>query len=339
MLEKVLARDRDDRLRPVAIQSGEGQQLLAGVPPDERLDSWHLVEPDGAVRSAGDAAAPLARLLPRWRWTATGFERFPGATERAYRLVADNRSRLSKLFVLPLLVIALLVGGGCGSNATEEAVLTVYVSGPPNADRAKEVAAGAEMALADVGGEAGGIEVRVLRLDGEGSDAAITQAAAGANARTATEDSSSIAYLGELVGPRTALSVPITNEAGLLQLAPEPVPEELVRESEGSTGVPTRFQPSGERTLGALDMRPADRSAADALRDPDEPPAAIDQVSSGDQLAGYAAMELILDAIDAAQNPLDRRSVIDSYLAATDRDSILGPYTVDQVGQAVFDRR
>ncbi|MGI8728002.1 MAG: hypothetical protein ACR2K6_10055, partial [Solirubrobacterales bacterium] len=133
-------------------------------------------------------------------------------------------------------------------------------------------------------------------------------------------------------------SVPITNEAGLLQLAPEPVPEELLRESEGSTAVPSRFQPSGERTLGALGKRPTGRPAADALRDPSEPPATIEQVSSGAQIAGYATMELILDAIERAPNPLERRSVIDSYLAATDRDSFIDTYTVDQVGRAIFAR-
>lgn len=319
MLAKVLARDRGDRLRPVAIQSDQGQDLLATVPESERLDSWHLVEPDGNVRSAGDAAAPLARLLPRWSWAGRAFERFPQTTERAYRLVASNRSRLSKLFILPLLAAVLLVGAGCGSSATEDAVLTVYVSAPTGSEGAQRIADGVEQALADAGGEAGGVEVRVERLGGEvGPLDRITQASAGENARTATEDSSSIAYIGEAGGEATELSVPITNEAGLLQIAPVPVPEKLLRESEASTDVPTRFQPSGERTLGAVGDDPgADRGA---------------------ELVGQAAMELALEAIEAAPNPLERRSVIDSYLAASNRDSVLGTYTVDQVGQAIFAR-
>ncbi len=63
-LDKVLAWDRRRRLRPVAIQSDEGQGLLADVPESERLDSWHLVLPSGEVRSAGAAAAPLAESAP-----------------------------------------------------------------------------------------------------------------------------------------------------------------------------------------------------------------------------------------------------------------------------------
>jgi predicted DCC family thiol-disulfide oxidoreductase YuxK len=91
-LDKILAWDRRDRLRAVAIQSPEGQELLASVPPDERLDSWHLVEPGGTVRSAGAGAAPLARVLPGGRPLGFLFERFPGTTERAYRFVAGRRS-------------------------------------------------------------------------------------------------------------------------------------------------------------------------------------------------------------------------------------------------------
>ena len=52
-LDKILAWDRSHRLRPMSIQSDEGQRLLAGVPEEKRLDSWHLVDRLGNVRSAG----------------------------------------------------------------------------------------------------------------------------------------------------------------------------------------------------------------------------------------------------------------------------------------------
>jgi len=96
-LDKVLAWDRNRRLRPVAIQSDEGQTLLAEVPEAERLDSWHLVLPSGEVRSAGAAAEPLARLLPGGRPLAVLFGTFPRITERAYRFVADHRDRFARL--------------------------------------------------------------------------------------------------------------------------------------------------------------------------------------------------------------------------------------------------
>jgi predicted DCC family thiol-disulfide oxidoreductase YuxK len=95
-LDKILAWDRRHRLRPVAIQSDEGQGLLAEIPESERLDSWHLVLPSGEVRSAGAAAAPLAELLPAGRPVAFLFRCFPGLADRAYHRVAANRNRFAR---------------------------------------------------------------------------------------------------------------------------------------------------------------------------------------------------------------------------------------------------
>jgi predicted DCC family thiol-disulfide oxidoreductase YuxK len=95
-LDKILAWDRRRVLRPVAIQSEEGQRLLASIPPGRRLDSWHLVA-DGKVSSAGAAAPPLFEVLPGGRPLAAVLRAFPELTERAYRWVADHRSLLVRL--------------------------------------------------------------------------------------------------------------------------------------------------------------------------------------------------------------------------------------------------
>jgi predicted DCC family thiol-disulfide oxidoreductase YuxK len=95
-LDKILAWDRRHRLRPVAIQSEEGGRLLAGIEPDRRLDSWHLVA-DGEVRSAGAAAPRLFEALPGGRPLAGVLRAFPRATERAYRWVAGHRDLLARL--------------------------------------------------------------------------------------------------------------------------------------------------------------------------------------------------------------------------------------------------
>jgi predicted DCC family thiol-disulfide oxidoreductase YuxK len=96
-LDKILAWDRRRALRPVAIQSEEGDRLLAGVPEAKRLESWHLVLPSGEIRSAGAAAAPLVRALPAGRPLALLFERFPRTTDRAYRFVAEHRDRFARI--------------------------------------------------------------------------------------------------------------------------------------------------------------------------------------------------------------------------------------------------
>ena len=91
----VLGLDRRRRLRPVAIQSEEGDRLLAGMPEERRLDSWHLVTAAGAVHSAGAAFPPLLRLLGAGPPAALS-DRFPAATERGYRFVAGRRSPLGR---------------------------------------------------------------------------------------------------------------------------------------------------------------------------------------------------------------------------------------------------
>jgi predicted DCC family thiol-disulfide oxidoreductase YuxK len=96
-LDKILAWDRNRRLRPVAIQSEEGERLLADIEPERRLDSWHLVVADGEVRSAGAAAPALFDSLPGGRPFAALFRAFPWTTERAYRWVANHRDLLARL--------------------------------------------------------------------------------------------------------------------------------------------------------------------------------------------------------------------------------------------------
>lgn len=93
----VLAWDRRRRLEPVALQGEKAERLLAGMDPDERMASWHLVTADGEVRSAGGAVPDLLDLLPGGHPLAAAFRRFPRATERLYFAVADNRGRLGRL--------------------------------------------------------------------------------------------------------------------------------------------------------------------------------------------------------------------------------------------------
>jgi predicted DCC family thiol-disulfide oxidoreductase YuxK len=96
-LAKVLAWDRRRAVRPVALQSERAGELLRGVPDEERMASWHLVDGEGTVRSAGAAFPGLFRLLPGGAPLAALAARAPRATDRAYRWVAQNRSRWGKL--------------------------------------------------------------------------------------------------------------------------------------------------------------------------------------------------------------------------------------------------
>ena len=96
-LRKLLALDRRRALRAVALQDPEADLLLRDMDEEHKMASWHLVTPDGEVRSAGDAVGPLLRLLPGARPFAFLAERFPRATNRVYWWVAANRGRLGRL--------------------------------------------------------------------------------------------------------------------------------------------------------------------------------------------------------------------------------------------------
>jgi predicted DCC family thiol-disulfide oxidoreductase YuxK len=65
--------------------------------PGQDLDSWQLVLPDGTVRSGGAAFSELFRLLPGGAPLARVTDRFPQASEKAYRLVADHRTPIGRL--------------------------------------------------------------------------------------------------------------------------------------------------------------------------------------------------------------------------------------------------
>lgn len=91
----IMAWDRHEHIRAVPLQAPEAVALLPKMSEEQRMDSWHLVA-GGRVYSAGEAAAPLMRLLPAGTPVASLFATFPGATERAYRWVANNRNRLSR---------------------------------------------------------------------------------------------------------------------------------------------------------------------------------------------------------------------------------------------------
>lgn len=94
---QLLRLDSHRSLRPVAIQSDEGQALLAGVAPELRLRTAHAIGADGGLVSGGDAFAMVARQLPGGTPFATVARLAPGPVRLGYRLIADNRSRVSKL--------------------------------------------------------------------------------------------------------------------------------------------------------------------------------------------------------------------------------------------------
>jgi predicted DCC family thiol-disulfide oxidoreductase YuxK len=96
-LALVLRADRRRTLTPLALGTAEADDRLHDLRPEQRAASWHLIAPDGRRQSAGAAAPPLLTLLPGGRIPAAVLARAPALTDRSYRWIAGNRSRLSRL--------------------------------------------------------------------------------------------------------------------------------------------------------------------------------------------------------------------------------------------------
>jgi branched-chain amino acid transport system substrate-binding protein len=116
--------------------------------------------------------------------------------------------------------------------------LIVYASRPPGGaggQTAADVLDAEQLALQQTGASVGRYTVKLRQLNGkEISD----------NARSAVQDSSAIAYLGEIEPGTSQDSVQITNELGLLQVSPTDTAAYLTQQVPGVRGSPTTFYPS-----------------------------------------------------------------------------------------------
>jgi branched-chain amino acid transport system substrate-binding protein len=157
-------------------------------------------------------------------------------------------------------------GGGDPPPRIEGAVATVYSSAPRHggsADVARAVLAGERRALAEAGGRAGGLRIRLRELPSTADepDHPWDPALVSTNAHRAADDPSAIAYLGELDYGATAVSLPITNDAGLLQVSPGDGLTSLTNRPAGRPRAgPERYYPSERRSF--VRVGPSDRDEA-----------------------------------------------------------------------------
>ena len=144
---------------------------------------------------------------------------------------------------------------GCGEGAGEvEGPVSVYVSLPLTGPRqmdGKDAADGARLAMEQAGEKAGDLEVEAFYLD-DAKGSRWDPAAVGANARRAVQDSGTAAYIGELDSEPTRASVPITNDAGIVQISPGAGGVDLTGPAKGYPDSPGRYRPSGDPTFVRL---------------------------------------------------------------------------------------
>src|SRR5271165_3564410 len=173
------------------------------------------------------------------------------------------------LVALAALAVALAGCGGVGVSGAATAVgsqLTVYSSLPlqgPSAAVSEQIVNGEKLALAQAGGRVGPFKVSYVSQDD--SSPASGQWAPGVtatNAKTAADDTTTIAYLGDYNSAATAVSLPLINAAGILQVSPASPYVGLTSSLDAGQDEPERFYPTGHRTFGRL--QPGDPAQAAA---------------------------------------------------------------------------
>jgi branched-chain amino acid transport system substrate-binding protein len=172
------------------------------------------------------------------------------------------------------LAVAALLAAGCGgdddarrSGVVGGLTLTIYSSLPlqGTAGRSgRDLVRAESLAVTDARGRAGRFRVRFISLDNALPDTGAWDAAkTSVNARTAVRDPTTIAYVGDAPAEATAISLPILNEAGILQVSPTTTYVGFTRAEGADAGEPDRYYPFGQRTFARV--IPADHGQAAAL--------------------------------------------------------------------------
>jgi branched-chain amino acid transport system substrate-binding protein len=175
---------------------------------------------------------------------------------------------------LGLLALAAVLLGvvGCGGVAVSDVAestggqLTIYSSEPllgPSAPSAEQIVSGEKLALADARGHAGLFKVAFVSLnDASQASDEWNPGVTATNAKTAAQDTSTIAYLGDFDSAATAISLPLINAAGILQVSPVSPYVGLTSSFDAGQDEPERFYPSGQRTF--VRLAPGDIDQAQA---------------------------------------------------------------------------
>jgi branched-chain amino acid transport system substrate-binding protein len=128
----------------------------------------------------------------------------------------------------------------------------------------RDVANGEKLALAQSHGIAGKFAINFSLLNStDPKRGTWTAPTVAANARRASEDKATIAYLGEVEPSASAVSVIFLNEAQTLQVSPTDTFAGLTQREGDTAGEPEKYYPAGERTYAR--MVPTDAVQARAL--------------------------------------------------------------------------
>jgi branched-chain amino acid transport system substrate-binding protein len=149
--------------------------------------------------------------------------------------------------------------GGVGVSGAASAIgnqLTVYSSLPLQGSSgpvSEQIVNGEKLALAEASGHVGPFKISYVSEDDSGAGSGQwSPDVTATNAKAAAQDTTTIAYLGDYNSAATAVSLPLINAAGILQVSPASPYVGLTSSLDAGQDEPERFYPSGQRNFGRL---------------------------------------------------------------------------------------
>ena len=231
---------------------------------------------------------------------------------------------MAVLVALAALPVALAGCGGVGVSGAATDVgnqLTVYSSLPlqgASAQTSAQIVNGEKLALAQAGGRVGSFKVSYFSEDDSNPATGLwTPGVTATNAKTAANDTTTIAYLGDYNSAATAVSLPLVNAAGILQVSPSSPYIGLTSSQDAGQDEPERFYPSGQRTFGRLQ--------------PGDPVQAAAQVKLMSELGVHKVY--LLNDQDPFEGPLAQIVARDAERAGI---AVVGDDALDMTGSRVF---
>jgi branched-chain amino acid transport system substrate-binding protein len=170
-------------------------------------------------------------------------------------------------------LLAALALTGCGSSGGPDrrevsgSVLRVYSSEPlvgPLADQGRDMVRAEQLALTEAGDRIGRWRIAYSALNNASPQTGTWDpGVVSANARRAGQDRATIAYVGEMDTGASAVSIPILDEVGILQVSPTDGVAGLTRAGSGGPGEPEKYYPARDRNF--VRLIPPDDLQAQAL--------------------------------------------------------------------------
>jgi branched-chain amino acid transport system substrate-binding protein len=151
-----------------------------------------------------------------------------------------------------------------GSSSAPATSATIYTSLTGDANepqQAQDILLAEQLAVQQAGGNAGDVAVSLVPLGNQtGSVGQSDPSQTAANARRAAVDPAARAYIGEFDSDASKISIPILNQAGVIEISPSNTYLGLTRNA--APGEPAKYYPTGTRSYARVIPNDAVEAAA-----------------------------------------------------------------------------